>query len=264
MMGSTTSSSEDREKRKQSKARRVIGGALVLVFWLLVWHLIAAGVGLRLLLPGPAPVLKRLGQLFVTARFYQTVLFTMGRILAGFFSAAAVGSLLAALTTSLPFFHRLLAPLLGVIKATPVASFILLCLIWLSSSNTVVLCSFLMVLPLIWANVSAGIESVDPQLLEMGRVFHFSRWKRIRYLYLPAALPYFTAAVSNGLGFAWKSGVAAEVLGSPRPSMGRELYSAKITLEFTDLFAWTAVVVLVSILMEKFALALIAWMKKRL
>ena len=128
-------------------------------------------------------MLKRLGQLFTTTRFYQTVLFTMGRILAGFFSAAAVGSLLAALTTSLPFFHRLLAPLLGVIKATPVASFILLCLIWLSSSNTVVLCSFLMVLPLIWANVSAGIESVDPQLLEMGRVFHFSRWKRIRYLY---------------------------------------------------------------------------------
>ena len=122
----------------------------------------------------------------------------------------------------------------------------------------------LMVLPLIWANVSAGIESVDPQLLEMGRVFHFSRWKRIRYLYLPAALPYFTAAVSNGLGFAWKSGVAAEVLGSPRLSVGRELYSAKITLEFTDLFAWTAVVILVSILMEKFALALIAWMKKRL
>lgn len=264
MTDSTTASRKAENCQKAPKGRRFLKGALVLAFWLLIWHGIAAGVGLQLLLPGPLPVLRRLGELFTAVRFYQTILLTMGRILLGFFAAVLAGTLLALLTTGLPFFHRLFAPLLGTIKATPVASFILLALIWLSSSGTVVLCSFLMVLPLAWSNVAAGIENVDPQLLEMGRLFHFSLWKQVRYLYVPAVLPYFTAAVSNGLGFAWKSGVAAEVLGSPRLSIGKELYGAKITLEFVDLFAWTIVVILMSILMEKLALAMIEGMKKRL
>lgn len=252
-----------RKKRIQSALRPFGAGAFVLLFWLFVWQLCAAAVDVPLLLPGPKPVFCRLLELLRTAAFYQTVFFSMVRILTGFCAAIAAGSLLAVVTTALPFCRRLLAPLLGVIKATPVASFILLALIWLSSSGTVILCCFLMVLPLAWSNVAAGIESVDLRLLEMGRMYRFSFWQRLRYLYGPAVLPYFSAAISNGLGFAWKSGVAAEVLGTPRPSIGRDLYRSKITLEFTDLFAWTVVVILLSILMEKLVVALIRRVKRR-
>ena len=120
-----------------------------------------------------------------------------------------------------------------------------------------------MVLPMVWANVSQGIEATDAKLLEVARLFRFSRWKTLWKVYLPSVRPYFVAACTTGMGFAWKSGIAAEVLGTPRGTIGRELYNAKIYLETPDLFAWTAVVVLMSVLIEKGMLALLNRSRRR-
>lgn len=75
--------------------------------------------------------------------------------------------------------------------------------------------------------------------------------KRVRYLYVPAALPYFRSACTVGLGLCWKSGVAAEVIGLPNGSIGDALYRAKITLSTGELFAWTFVIILLSAAFEK-------------
>ena len=63
-------------------------------------------------------------------------------------------------------------------------------------------------------------------------------------------VPWFLAAATTGLGFAWKSGVAAEILSLPKRSVGYMLYESKLTLETADLFAWTLLVVLLSMLIE--------------
>ena len=108
-----------------------------------------------------------------------------------------------------------------------------------------------MVLPIIWANVSEGIRNTDRQLLEMGRMFRFGPWKTAWRIFVPSILPYFMAGCTTGLGLAWKAGVAAEVLAMPRNSIGLQLYNAKVYLETSDLFAWTLVIILLSMLLEK-------------
>ena len=143
------------------------------------------------------------------------------------------------------------------VKATPVASFIILALVWVNGSSLSVLISFLMVLPVLYSAVRTGIGSADRQLLEMAQVFRLPLGRRLRAVWLPAVLPAFRQGCSVALGICWKSGVAAEVIGLPDGSIGDALYRAKIkiTLSTGELFAWTFV--LLSAVFEKLFLALL-------
>ena len=136
-------------------------------------------------------------------------------------------------------------------------AFAALALILFSSRNLAVLISFLIVLPVLYTNLLSGIRAADPQLLEMARVFRVPALRGIRYVYLPQVLPYFRSACGSALGLCWKSGIAAEVIGMPDGSIGEQLQQAKIYLNTPDLFAWTLVIVLVSLIFEKVFLALL-------
>lgn len=227
------------------------------LFWLALWQLGSLALNQKILLVSPLQVLNRLAQLIPTVAFWETVRFSFLRIAAGFFLAGFSGVFLAALSARFQRIRELLAPLMLTIKSVPVASFIILALLWCSSRNLSVLISFLIVLPVIYHNVLEGISACDPQPLEMARVFALSPARTVRYIYLPQVLPYFQAACGASLGLCWKSGVAAEVIGIPDGSIGERLQQAKIYLDTPDLFAWTLVVVLLSLGFEKLFLFLL-------
>lgn len=254
----TTSTTRDKNTRL-SPALRL--GAVAI--WLLLWQLASMAIGLPLLLPSPLAVLLRLGQLCTGADFWLTVASSLLRILLGFLLGVLFGTALAGLCWRFRLIDALARPLLGVLKSTPVASFIILALVWVKTTWLATVISFIMVLPLIYANVREGIDSADRQLLEMAQVFRLSRRKTFRYCYLPAILPFFLSAISSALGFAWKSGIAAEVLGRPARAIGSQIYDSKIYLETPDLFAWTLVVILLSVLLERLAVRFVRWTGKR-
>ena len=254
----TTSTTRDKNTRLSPALR--LGAVAV---WLLLWQLASMAVGLPLLLPSPLAVLLRLGQLCTGADFWLTVASSLLRILLGFLLGVLFGTALAGLCWRFRLIDALARPLLGVLKSTPVASFIILALVWVKTTWLATVISFIMVLPLIYANVREGIDSADRQLLEMAQVFRLSRRKVFRYCYLPAILPFFLSAVSSALGFAWKSGIAAEVLGRPARAIGSQIYDSKIYLETPDLFAWTLVVILLSVLLERLAVRFVRWAGKR-
>ena len=236
---------------------------LVLAFWLGVWAVLAAIVDRALLLPGPWTVAKRLGVLVMTAEFWRITAVSLLRILLGAVLAIVTGVAAAALTCRFRLLRAVLSPLLTTIRATPVASFILLVLIWVGRDVLPCVVVLLMVLPVVWANVAAGIESADPQLLAMARVYAFPLWRTVRRVYIPSVMPHFLSAYRTSLGLAWKAGVAAEVLTVPVRSIGRMLYESKLYLETVDLFAWTVVVVVCSLVIEKLLMAAIGRMGQR-
>ena len=221
------------------------------LFWLVVWHIASIVVGQEILLVSPVSVVKRLAFLIVEASFWKAILFSLVRIIGGFFLAMFLGTLCGILSTRYGLVRELLAPISFAIKATPVASFVIVALIWIPSRNLSVFISFLMCFPIMYTNVLQGISNTDRKLLEMMNLFHVTSWRRVRYLYFPQVLPYFRSACSIALGLCWKSGIAAEVIGIPKGSIGEKLYNAKIYLMTADLFAWTIVIILVSILFEK-------------
>ena len=255
MTPSTTS-----RNRIGARIRNVV---IPLAFWLGVWQLAALWVGKQLLLPGPLAVAARLWELAGTAVFWRSALMSLGRIFGGFAAGAALGALLAALTCAQPWAGRLIAPAVKVIRATPVASFIVLVLLWASTGRVPAIVSGLMVLPVLWGNVCKGISQTDGQLLEAARAYRFGRWKTLRLVYVPSVLPYFASGCATGLGLAWKAGVAAEVLCRPAWAVGTQIVQARDYLETPSLFAWTLVVLLLSLALEKLLSALLNRINRR-
>ena len=244
-------------------AKSIVRSLAVLAFWLLVWQLLSLRVGKTLLLPAPGLVFARFFELMLTAGFWKTVGLSLVRIVFGMLGGVALGTVLAVLTSRSTLCRALLSPALTVIKSTPVASFIILALIWMGRDVLPSFIAVLMVTPLVWSNVSAGIAGTDEQLLEVARVFRFTRAKTLLRVYLPSVMPYFISACRAALGLAWKAGVAAEVLTLPKGAIGTRLYEAKLYLETADLFAWTVVIILCSLVIERVLMALIGSLGRR-
>ena len=195
-----------------------------------------------------------------TRAFWHRIGFSAGRILTGFSLALLAGCLFAVLAHTSQLLHELLAPVMQLVKATPVASFIILALLWIRSKNLSILISFLMVLPVVYSAILEGLSNLDRQLGEMAQVFRIPRVRQTRYIWLPQIWPYLMQSCRVGLGICWKSGVAAEVIGLPSGSLGDALYQAKIYLQTADLFAWTFVIVCASALFERCFL----WLLRRI
>lgn len=229
----------------------------VLIFWLLVWVAVAAAVSSELLVPSPISVVLKLISLCKTKAFWLSVATSLFRVAKGFLIGSVLGVFTAVLTAKSNIASLLLRPLLSVIKATPVASFIILAVIWLNLGAVPVLTSALVVIPAVWANVEKGILSTDKQLLIMAKCFSVPKSKILSGIYTPTVRPYFLAAINSAMGMAWKAGVAAEVICPYKNSIGTALHDSKIYLETSELFAWTAVTVALSVLLEKVVLKLI-------
>ena len=244
-------------KMHNNKALSVLKGVAVALFWLAVWWALALAVNKELLLPDPLEVGKRFCALVVEAEFWRITISSLLRVLAGFALGMLAGLALAILMHKSKILFALLAPFIKAVRATPVASFIILALVWIASPRLPIFISFLMVLPIAWANASSGIENTDKQLLEMASLFKVKTWRIWADIYWPSLRPYLLAAATTGLGLAWKSGITAEVIASPKFAIGSELQSAKVYLETPDIFVWTIVVVFLSIVLEKLLLRLL-------
>ena len=229
---------------------KILKFLIPLAFWLGVWEIVAVFVGYELLLPTPLTVLRALITLGATTEFWYTAGVSLLRIFGGFLIGMFIGTLCAVVSCFTPWAHLILGSGIKVIRATPVASFIVLVLLWSSTTMVPVIVGALMVVPVLWGNVYRGIAETDPQLLEAAQAYRFSPWKKLRLVYLPCVMPYFVSACNTALGLAWKAGVAAEVICQPKFAIGTKVYRAKITLETPDIFAWTIVVVVLSLILE--------------
>lgn len=230
--------------------KKAARSAAAAVFWLLVWQMASIAVGTDLILPSPMSVLAALRELCAEYEFWLTVLATLARITAGLICGLAVGTFLGVLTALSRIADALLSPILRVVRATPVASFIILALLWLGRSTVPGFIASLIVIPVVSGAISEAIRGTDKNLLEMAGAYRFGFAKTLKYVYLPSVAAPWRAACVTAVGLAWKSGVAAEVLCQPKLAVGSELYYSKIYIETPELFAWTAVVVILSFAVE--------------
>ena len=222
-----------------------------IAFWLAVWEIASLLIGEELFLPSPISVLEALAASAVDLSFWSAVLFTLERIILGFIISLSSAVILAFLSYRWRILGILLEPIVKVVRATPVASIVILILVWVRSRNLSVVISFMMVFPVVYQNVLKGLCNTDRNLIEMADAYRIRTLKRIRYIYLPYLVPYLESAISISLGLAWKSGIAAEVIGLPDGSIGERVYEAKIYLSMPDLFASTVTVIILAFVFER-------------
>lgn len=238
-------------KTESSGYRSILRGLTAFVFWCGIWWILSLIVDKTVLLPSPLAVFRVLCSLITRADFWISVTASILRVLLGYIFGCIAGVLIASLCSYSRIADTLISPLMSIVRAVPVASFIILALVWIERALVPAFIAFLMVLPIITGNVHAGIAHMNIELLETARIFRFSKRKMILYLYFPAVLPYFLSGAQTSLGLAWKAGVAAEVLCSHALSIGGNIYESKLYLETEALFAWTVTVIFISILIEK-------------
>lgn len=240
---------------------KILKGIGIFSFWLGVWYLAATLIDKEIFLPYPHTVALRFLTLSGTADFWTTVIASLARILRGFIYGVVLGGVIALLTHYIPLARGLISPFIRMVRAVPVASFTLLLFLWLDNDMIPVFIALLMVAPIIWENLSAGLSAMDKGLIEMAKVYRIPRGKTLKKIIFPSLVPYLYSGMLTSLGLAWKSGIAAEVISYPSVAIGKALGEAKTYLETADVFVWTAVVILLSLSFE--AIIRLLFKKKR-
>ena len=223
---------------------------LISIFWLGIWEIASLIIGRPLFFPSPVDVCIRFFELLVTKEFFIGILFSLGRVGLGIIIAIILGFISGIFCSFCHTAYEIIFPLISVIKSTPVASFIILIWIFIGNNATPIVISALMVFPIVFSNIYQGMKNVDTGLLEVSKIYKIPRKRIIKSLYVPTIAPYFTSALLSSIGLGWKAGIAAEVLCTPIKSIGKAIFESKIYFEYVDLFAWTAAVIVLSLIFE--------------
>ena len=231
--------------------------AAAVIFWLVVWQAAAMFSKDSIVFVGPMDMMQSLWEQLQGKEFWISVGNSSLKIMGGFLSAFGCAVLVAGAAFRLKWLKILLEPVVQLTRSVPVASFVVLLLILAGAENLSIFIVFLMAFPIIYVNMGQGLERVDSNMLEMAKVFGMSTWKQFLYIYRPAFLPFLISGSRVALGMSWKSGVAAEIIGVPDHSIGERLYMSKIYLNTDSLFAWTLVIILLSLIFEKIFLLIL-------
>ena len=215
-----------------------------IAFLILLWELGSRFYGSELILPGPLPVLRRFVVLISTPRFLLALWSSFLRVISGIIIAVPLAITLGIAAGLDKRVSAFLKPLFSVISATPVIAVILIAFLVLGSGRTPVFTAFLMIFPVMAANVIQGVKSTDHRLKELFAVYRMSRMETIRHLYLPSLAPFIMGGLISSLSLCWKVVVASEVIVQPMRSLGLGMQNARANLEVPELFAWTAATVI--------------------
>ena len=230
--------------------KKIVLTITAICFWLFVWHFLSLKINSSIFLPSPEATYKALIRIGKRAGFWQTIFNTFSKIAKGFLLALIAGTFSAIISSFVKIIDVLVSPFMRLLKTIPIASFIILALLWVKSDKLSVLISFVMVTPVVYINILQSFDNVDNNLLEMADIFNVGLFRRLRFIYVPALVSGFMSACKIGLGFCFKAGIAAEIIGLPFQSIGSELYKSKLYLMTDELFAWTVVIVLMSVFFE--------------
>ena len=222
----------------------------ILLFWLVIWEIIALIVNKEIYLPSPISTFKTLFELLIDKSTYIIIFISCYRTITGLILSCILGIILGFICGLNEFLYDLINPMVIVIRSTPIVSIIILAIIWLKSSNVPVFASFLMCFPVIFTNVATGIKNTDKKILEMCKIYNISRFNVIKSVYSHSVKPYIHSAIISCIGIAWKATSAAEVLSVPKYSIGKHLFYAKTNLEPTSLFSWTIIIIALSYIFE--------------
>lgn len=243
--------------------KRVLKYSLIVLFWLGVWWICSAIVGMPLILPSPLDVLIKLGSMAMTFVFWEVMLTSIARVAIGIVLSYLAGFLLAVLCHRIKFVYDLILPLISVIKTTPVSSFILIALVFFNRDLIPGAIAALMVLPVVFSNTIEGLSSPPTELLETARAYKLNFISCVRCIWMPTLRPFLISAAGACAGLAIKAGIAAEVLICPEVSIGKYMYLSKQNMEYVELFAWTVAIIIFSFVVDLLFKLALRFVKKR-
>ena len=231
----------------KNKALKII---LPTVLILLIWETAFLLTDNTYFIPSIKETLSSLVKILISRSFFRIVLTSVFRVLAGLFLGLILGITAATLCHYHEIMNVLLSPIISIMKATPVACIVVLLWISMTYTQLTVFVVMLMVVPIVWQNVLDGFRAIDKDLIEVSEIFRLDLKTKLRVLIVPTLMKYISPALVTSVGLSWKAEIAAEIM--TNSNMGRLIYNYKnVTFDTASIFAWTIIIVLFSIALEK-------------
>jgi NitT/TauT family transport system permease protein len=202
------------------------------------------------LVPSPEETFFTFIQITFSKSSVINLLSTVLRGLAGFLIAFFLAFLLAILSDWKSGIYFFFNPLLIVLRSTPVVAFILLLLIWFETDRVPVIIAFITMFPIIYTNITKGLQEVDASLKEMIQVYKLSKTEILRSVYLPSISAFLFSGASTALGFGWRAIIIGEVLSQPIHGIGSRMREAYGYFEVKEVISWAIMAVLLSFVFE--------------
>jgi NitT/TauT family transport system permease protein len=204
---------ETRPRLSAARRSRLAAHLFTLAF-LLAWEGYSRTVE-PFVLPGPVPVAIRLYQFLTTYSLYKQTFASIAHILVAMVLSFVIGSVLALLAQYVPVLrlavHGRLSPFLNSFSGI---GWTLLSIVWFGvNDGTVVFAISVVLTPFAIINMREGLDTLDPEMLEMAASFGRSRWRQFTRIVVPALLPFVFATLRISFGVAWKVALAAELFG---------------------------------------------------
>ena len=131
------------------------------LFWLIVWFFLSLAVGEEMLLPSPLKTLSSLANNIKSTEFWFSILTSLKNIAFSLFVSFVFSSLFAFLANNYFFVEALLSPIVKTVRSVPVASIIILILLWIKSKNLSLVISFLVTFPLLYTSILSGLKNTS-------------------------------------------------------------------------------------------------------
>jgi len=220
----------------QKVAAPVVIGAVILGLWELTVR--QAGIP-PYILPGPWLILRTLVADWRTLS--DSLWITLEITGLALLAAIVVGGLLSILFTQSKWLELSLLPYAVILQVTPIVAIAPLIIIWVDNTlASLLICAWIVAFFPILSNTILGLNSADHNLVDLFQLYGASRWQVLRYLRLPAALPYFLAGLRISGGLALIGAVVAEFVagtGGRSSGLAYEILQSGFQLDIPRMFA---------------------------
>lgn len=221
------------------------------LFWIIVWSILGRVINNPILFPDPFSVIKALFNLLFVKEFYLSIMNSIFNIGSGLILGIILGLALAIVSYKSILLKEIIIMPINIIKSTPIASIVIILLVWFTSKSLPIIVVMLIVVPTIYFSAYEGLMNVDIKILELSKVFNVDKKKIIKFVYLDKLREFLYPSIVLSTGLAFKSGVSAEVIALVKNSIGENIYYSKLYLDTQDLFAWTITIILLSKVCER-------------
>jgi len=232
--------------------RRVLPPLVLGVLILVAWEGAVRALHVApYLLPGPVAIARALVESWRT--LLDSWWITMSVALAALAAAVVLGVALAVLFSASKWVERSFFPYAVILQVTPIVAIAPLIIIWVNDVRlSLLICAWIVAFFPILSNTTLGLNSADPNLVDLFKLYGAGRWQRLVHLRLPAAMPYFLAGLRISGGLSLIGAVVAEFVagtGGAQSGLAWRILEAGFQLKVPRMFAALALISLSGILL---------------
>lgn len=239
------------DKKKAVRiASNILYPLLALGLALAVWAIAAKVKNNAFMLPPPVAVFKSLFALGGESGFWTAVGTSIGRTLACFCLSFVLALVFAAAAGLFAPLHKVLSPIVSVLRAAPTVAVILVLYAFMESDSMTIAVGFLIAFPIMYSSFYTAITSVDKDLLDMAKLYKVRPLDKITYIYIPSIAGCLFDTSRSTLSLTLKVVIAAEIITSIAHSIGGKIHAAASYEELSYLLAWTIVAIIFSFVLE--------------